>query len=187
MIDIQLKNSAFSGAILIAVLLSLVLIVPTLPLLSSKPINTHLLEDVHSKEALIFFGFRHCDNACPITLSILANAMDKLSAPLPSVIFVDIDSTSDNQSAKQFAQQFHPSFIGVHVTPLELGKLSDQFSLNIVQQNDLISHQGRTYLLTKRLVDKQPQWSLRTTFNINNLSLSELQSALESSAHQQQE
>jgi len=179
----QIKRQVVGGLLLV-LLIGFIVAVPTLPLISAKPVSASFLAPVKANKAVVFFGFRSCNKVCPITLSTLANVINRFQSDgldtteqtnLPQVIFVDIDSASDDDSALKFAQQYHPSFIGLHVSMAQLDYFSAQFGLNINNQNGVLTHQGRSYLLTR--VDNE-RWILIKTFNPSGLTYQALQAAL---------
>lgn len=51
---------------------------------------------------LLFFGFTHCPDVCPLTLQQLASARDELlqqgQAPLPDIVFISVDPDRDSQA-----------------------------------------------------------------------------------------
>jgi protein SCO1/2 len=75
-------------------------------------------ERLLGKWTLIFFGFTHCPDICPTTMSLLSRFMEKLDG-LPEqadtqVVMVTVDPARDDvaQLAK-YVPYFNPDFIGV--------------------------------------------------------------------------
>ncbi|MEO7208559.1 MAG: SCO family protein [Steroidobacteraceae bacterium] len=68
--------------------------------------------------SLMFFGYTHCPDYCPTTLTTLA-AMEKQlraagSVTAPQVIFVSVDARRDTPAQlNQFVPNFDPDFIGL--------------------------------------------------------------------------
>lgn len=62
----------------------------------------------------LFFGYTHCPDVCPTTLSTLATVMGKVSASTPpQVVFVTLDPERDTLALlKQYVPAFHPAFVG---------------------------------------------------------------------------
>jgi len=170
------KSKGFIGLVLWLVLLVFIFYIPFMPLALNKELKVSFLEQYGNENALVFFGFRGCSNVCPMTLSILSQLMNsqKNISLWPQVIFVDIDANSDSAQASDFAKQFHSSFVGLHISPEELTKISSKFGLNIQQQQNQISHQGKTYLLRR----KANNWNLVKIYNPNSFTVKTLQNEL---------
>ena len=74
------------------------------------------LTDERGSEVVLFFGYAHCTDVCPITLAKLVRA-DRLlgrEARKATVAFVTIDPQRDTVSAlKQYVDRFDPHFYGL--------------------------------------------------------------------------
>lgn len=170
------KLKTFTGLTLWLALIFFIFAMPFVPLSLDKKMDVSFLQHVDSENALVFFGFQGCSNVCPVTLSTLSQLLtiQEDTSKWPQVIFVDIDIHSDTQQASKFAKQFHPSFIGMHLAPQEITKISAKFGLNIKQKNSQISHLGKTYLLRRIAKD----WRLVKIYNAKNLSINNLNNQL---------
>jgi len=89
--------------------------VPRAATLLPEPVPLPAIELAHShggrltrdwfegKHTLVFFGFTHCPDVCPITLQQLAAARRRLSDQgieiLPSILFVSVDPQRDDLAA----------------------------------------------------------------------------------------
>lgn len=67
---------------------------------------------------LMFFGYTHCPDVCPTTLSTLAQTLALLRAQgetdLPQVVFVSVDPQRDTpEQLGQYTRFFDPEFVGV--------------------------------------------------------------------------
>ena len=52
--------------------------------------------DLSGKFSLLFFGFTHCPDICPLTLNVLANMHNDWATPtiaVPEVVFISVDHT----------------------------------------------------------------------------------------------
>jgi protein SCO1/2 len=159
-----------------SVMLVFIISIPFVPLILDKELNVPFLDQEGNENALVFFGFRGCSDVCPATLGILRQLFDsqKNTSQWPQVVFVDIDVHSDSTQASNFAKQFHPSFVGLHIPVEDLPEISAKFGLNIKQQDDQISHLGKIYLL-RRIVN---DWSLVKIYNPLSYSVETLQNEL---------
>lgn len=84
--------------------------------------------------SLLFFGFTHCPDICPDTLSVLDGALDQLETmrvePLPQVVFVSVDPVRDDGSAMQtYVENFDPRFIAVTGEDEDLQPLTGQLGV----------------------------------------------------------
>jgi protein SCO1/2 len=66
---------------------------------------------------LLFFGFTHCPDICPLTLQVLATAVDEIAARapelVPEVVFVSVDSRRDTpERIREYLRNFDARFVG---------------------------------------------------------------------------
>src|SRR6185437_4550910 len=76
--------------------------------------------DYAGKIAILYFGYTHCPDICPTTLSDLADALRKLGprANEVRVLFVTVDPNRDTLDAmKGYVASFAPQIDGLRVTP----------------------------------------------------------------------
>ncbi len=78
---------------------------------------------------LLFFGFTHCPDICPMTLSMLANALRRTdhddSKGRPEVVLVSIDPLRDTpERLSTYVNYFDPRFKGVTGDLTEIQKLT---------------------------------------------------------------
>ena len=75
------------------------------------------LADYRGKVVTIFFGYTHCPDVCPTTLSEMAEVMRLLGdkAERVQALFVTVDPERDTQELlASYVPAFHPSFVGLH-------------------------------------------------------------------------
>ena len=76
---------------------------------------------------LVFFGFTHCPDICPMTLQVLAAAKQQLAdagqTPLPRIVLVSVDPERDT-----------PDLLGQYVDYFGTGNLGLTGSLDNIQQ-----------------------------------------------------
>ncbi|HEX3950097.1 MAG TPA: SCO family protein [Steroidobacteraceae bacterium] len=68
--------------------------------------------------SMMFFGYTHCPDFCPATLTLLAAVKKQLraakSVALPQVIFVSVDAKRDTPAQlNRYVPNFDPEFIGL--------------------------------------------------------------------------
>jgi len=158
------------------ILIAFIFSIPFIPSNPNKDLDVTFLDNHGNKNALVFFGFRGCSDICPTTLSVLSQLLNSQQNPSlwPQVVFVDIDATSNSAQASDYAKQYHPSFVGLHIPEEKISKISSQFGLNIKQQDNQILHIGKTYLLRR----ETDIWTLVKTYNPNGFSVTTLKNEL---------
>lgn len=90
------------------------------------------LADFRGKIVAVFFGYTHCPDVCPTTLSDFALAMKRLGkdAEKVQVIFVTLDPERDTPALlAQYIPAFHPDFLGMYTTPTATAKLAKDFKI----------------------------------------------------------
>jgi len=78
---------------------------------------------------LVFFGFTHCPDVCPTTLSLLGQVRQRLAAlgqqPLPRIVLVSVDPERDTPAAiAQYVGLFGNDNLGVTGDVDEIRKLA---------------------------------------------------------------
>ena len=92
---------------------------------------------VDSKDLLgrpygVFFGFTHCPEVCPTTLSDLAQAFAAISDLPPDfrVYFISVDPERDTPPVlKEYTANFDPRIVGLWASPEELAKVAKEFKV----------------------------------------------------------
>ncbi len=107
---------------------------------------------------LVFFGFTHCPDVCPSTLSTLKIAEQTLREEKifdrSNIIFVSVDTHRDDPSlVKQYLSNFSNSFIGIMGEKSEVKKLGDSLGAVFYQRkmNDgeiIIDHSSSLFILS---------------------------------------
>jgi protein SCO1/2 len=81
------------------------------------------MNDFKGKVVVLFFGYTHCPDVCPTTMSDLKQTMKLLGdqANEVQVLFVTVDPERDTQEVlAQFVPGFDPRFIGLRGTVAEV-------------------------------------------------------------------
>lgn len=74
------------------------------------------LSDFRGEVTVVYYGYRHCPDVCPATLSELGNMMDVLGrkSDQVQVIMVSVDPERDiPEKLGEYVSYFHPDFIGL--------------------------------------------------------------------------
>ena len=113
------------------------------------------LSDFRGKAVVVFFGYTHCPDVCPTTLSTLAAAIKRLGpdGDKVQVLFVTADPERDTAEVlKQYVTAFNPTFLGLRGTADETAAVAKEFKV-IVQKNAgadpnnyTVDHSSGTYI-----------------------------------------
>lgn len=113
------------------------------------------LADFKGKAVAIFFGYIHCPDVCPTTLSDFAQALRQMGpdAARVQVIFVTVDPQRDTpELLKQFVPAFNPDFLGMYTDAESLKQLAKEYKVvyqktSVKAADDyLIDHSAGTYV-----------------------------------------
>lgn len=117
--------------------------------------QTRTLADFRGKVVAVFFGYTHCPDVCPTTLSDFAAALQQLGpqAARVQVIFVTVDPERDTpELLREFVPAFNPSFLGMYGDAETLRRLARDYKVvyqkTAVKAADdyLIDHSAGTYV-----------------------------------------
>tara|TARA_B100001059_G_scaffold104608_1_gene104406 strand:+ start:288 stop:875 length:588 start_codon:yes stop_codon:yes gene_type:complete len=102
-------------------------------------------QSLKDKWSLLFFGYTHCPDVCPLTLHQLAQANKKLADKLdstPNIIMVSVDPDRDTSEILQkYVRSFGENVSGVTGKNEELDKLTSQLGI-FYKAN---KHEGENY------------------------------------------
>ncbi len=90
------------------------------------------LADFKGKAVVMFFGYTHCPDVCPTTLSDLAQALTLLGndADKVQVLFVTVDPARDTQELlAKYVPAFNPSFLGLSGDEAATAKVAKDFRI----------------------------------------------------------
>jgi len=117
------------------------------------------LEDFKGKVVVLFFGFTHCPDICPTTLTDLKKTMVLLkdNASAVQVIFITLDPARDTDEVlKKFIPIFNSSFLGLTGTESDIDKVANQLKIFNKKVNDgskagyTIDHSAGLYVIDKK-------------------------------------
>ena len=114
-------------------------------------------QTLNQKPSLLFFGFTHCPEICPTTLSELSNAVDNLKNKIKptNIIFVTIDPQRDSQEyLKDYIQYFKGDVIAVTGDIKEIKKLADNWNVffervNTSDNDYTFNHTATVFMLDR--------------------------------------
>jgi protein SCO1/2 len=105
------------------------------------------LAHLKGKWSFIFFGYTHCPDICPVTLTLLREVKQKL-APYPKYladtqyIFVSVDGQRDTpEKLAEYVNYFDPQFIGASGTEEQVNALTRQLGIVYIRQPEATAGQ----------------------------------------------
>lgn len=131
-----------------------------------QPFN---LERLKGKWSFVFFGYTHCPDICPTTLSTLTGVIKQLRAdpqgvPKTQVVFVSVDPERDTPDIlESYMKYFSEAFQGITGTQQDIDNLTRQFGAGYIKEPEtapgeyLVSHASSIFLVN-------PQGELLATF-----------------------
>ncbi len=140
------------------------------------------LADFRGKLVVMFFGYTHCPEVCPTTMSDMAQALKLMgsNAEKVQVLFVTIDPERDTQALlAQYIPAFNPGFLGLMGDEAATAKVAKDFRIfyQKVKSKDgksyEVDHTSGTYVFdqtgTLRLFMKYGQGAQSIAHDLNEL------------------
>ena len=134
----------------------------TLTSTDGKPMR---LSDLRGKSALIFFGYTHCPDICPFSLSQFIQVKKGLGEDASKVNFVmiSVDGSRDTPEVlRAYVNAFDQSFIGMTGNDNDVRQIGLNYGVHFEKQKPsgegeayLVAHTTYTYLL-----DAQGRWRM---------------------------
>jgi len=81
---------------------------------------------------LIYFGYTNCPDVCPTTLSVIADAMDKLKGAAQQItpVFITVDPARDTPAVlKDYLAAFGPEFVGLTGTQAQIEQVAKEYKV----------------------------------------------------------
>lgn len=110
------------------------------------------------KAKLLFFGYTHCPDVCPLTLANVKVGLKQLPEDLRNqvqTIFVSVDPKRDTfDHLSEYVSFFDPSFVGLTGTKEEIDRVVRQYGAFYrieegEDKNYTVSHSARLYVIGK--------------------------------------
>ena len=113
---------------------------------------------LENQPSLIFFGFTHCPEICPTTLSQLSEITERLKSKImtTNIIFITVDPQRDTQEhLKDYMSNFNENVIGITGEIMDIKKLADNwgvFFARISSSKDdyTFNHTATVFMLDKK-------------------------------------
>jgi protein SCO1/2 len=111
--------------------------------------------DFHGRFTLLYFGYSYCPDVCPTTLSMMADALDKLGARASRIVpvFVTIDPARDTpKMLKSYLSAFGPRFVGLTGSQAAIAAVEHEYRVYAAKHplaggGYAMDHSGEIYLL----------------------------------------
>jgi protein SCO1/2 len=117
------------------------------------------LEDFRGKVVVMFFGFTHCPDVCPITLAELAGAVKQLgpSGEKVQVLLVTIDPERDTpELLAKYVTAFNPQFLALRGNADETARVAKEFKVIYQKvagprpENYAMDHSAGSYIFDRQ-------------------------------------
>ena len=113
---------------------------------------------IENQPSLIFFGFTHCPEICPTTLSQLSEVTERLKSKImtTNIIFITVDPLRDTQEhLKDYMSNFNENVIGITGKIMDIKKLADNWGVffeRISSSKDdyTLNHTATVFMLDKK-------------------------------------
>jgi protein SCO1/2 len=114
--------------------------------------------DFRGQYLLIYFGYAHCADVCPTTLSAIADALDILGDKAADLrpIFITVDPKRDTPAiARAYASRFSPRILGLGGTEQQVSAVEKSYRVSsaVVQPDagnaadDAMNHTAALFLM----------------------------------------
>ena len=111
---------------------------------------------LQGKPSLVFFGYTHCPDVCPATLSQISTVLKALGpGSKAKAFFVTVDPQRDTPVVlKDYLQSFDPRIVGLTGSPEAVKKIEDDYKVYAEAKPDkdgtyTMDHTAITYLMDK--------------------------------------
>jgi protein SCO1/2 len=113
---------------------------------------------LRGEPVLVFFGFAHCPNVCPATLSRLKLLHEARDGALKSarVVLISVDGERDTPAAlKAYLAPLSPDFVGLTGDPISIAKIAAGFSAVFFKEppgkdgNYNVMHSSQVFVVDK--------------------------------------
>jgi protein SCO1/2 len=111
------------------------------------------LASLRGRPVLVYFGYTHCPDVCPTTLSDIRDALRLVDGPV-GVVFVTIDPARDDAAAmKQYVDYYRSGFTGLTGSEAEIAAVADAWGVSYAKLESTsaagyaMAHSTETYLV----------------------------------------
>lgn len=115
------------------------------------------LEDLRGKAVLLYFGYTHCPDFCPLTLAEYKSVKAQLGelAQQVTFVFISVDGARDTAPVlTEYLARFDPEFVGFSGDDATLAQIQPDYGFYYRRRVDtttsaayLVDHSTRTYVI----------------------------------------
>lgn len=117
--------------------------------------KTRTQADFYGHFTLLYFGYTHCVDVCPLTLATVSAALDELGAQGGRVtpVFISVDPERDTPEVIQnYVQRFSPRIVGLTGSEAQLQPVMKAFHVSARHRSGdgagyLVDHSSLLYLM----------------------------------------
>lgn len=106
---------------------------PAFTLTDTRGRDFHFRAETAGRVTLLFFGYTHCPDVCPVQVANVAAVLDDLPFAQRSrfrVVFVTTDPERDTaERLRSWLDRFDPSFVGLRGEPEEVNRIQEALGL----------------------------------------------------------
>jgi protein SCO1/2 len=123
------------------------------------------LSDLRGKTVMLFFGYTHCPDVCPVTIADFVQLKKKLGSTADQIAFVmvSLDGERDTPAVlKNYLRTFDPTFIALTGDSEKVRSITATLGANFIKQQKagtqesyLIAHTAFSYL-----IDNEGRWRI---------------------------
>jgi len=153
--------SAAAGPVVLAADNPAVLPAPAITLTDQRG-QPFSLSSLLGQPVLVFFGYTHCPDVCPVTVGTLNEALAKVGSG-PRVVFVSIDPERDDvASMASYVKYLPKAYVGATGTPGQIRSTADAWGVQYAKQMNTTGAYAMAHTADVFLVDAQGR--IRTRF-----------------------
>jgi len=117
------------------------------------------LSALHGRPVLVFFGFAHCPDVCPMALQKLSALQKSAAKEMKGVrvVMISIDGDRDTPEAmRDYLRAFSPDFIGLTGPVADVREIASHFSATFFKDapkadgNYVVEHTARVFALDRQ-------------------------------------
>lgn len=115
------------------------------------------VEDLPHRYTVVFFGYTHCPDVCPVTLANLTQAVESLGDAGQDVgaVLVSVDPVRDTpERLARYMEAFHPNFLGLTGSEEDVRRVAESWGAyhavghgSHTEDEYLVDHTGRAYVV----------------------------------------
>ncbi|KXV01131.1 electron transporter SenC [Gluconobacter potus] len=104
----------------------------------------------HGRYTLIYFGYTHCIDVCPLTLATVSQALDMLGPKAHRVvpIFISVDPSRDTPDVVgDYVRHFSPDIVGLTGSVTQIHTVIEEFHVMARRRATIADHMSDDYLM----------------------------------------